>query len=402
MAGTRALTRRRILLVALITLMTGVSIWVGMIFIAGRAEAAIARSDWADAERWSRRYLAVHPGHPQMNLALAQALVSTGRCPEARRQLARIPNTDPLGPTARLREAEVLLMCEGFAAHAEQMLRKVMALDPKSADARRLLLYLYRLEDRQHDAREIVWDAHKYTEPAERHRVLTTWFLLEYAQMKANEILPWLHRFRTNDADDVNAHVAIASLRHVQADVKSALETLLAHPPPAGHSAGQALLAQCYLDMGEPEKARSILDRWPDQEDIRYWRLRGIDAQVYRQSPEQAIGWFRRVLKAHPDEWTTRHRLAQCLRAAGMSKEADLEQAETQRIQKIVTHEFVKELIDRIVPQLDASPDARHSMGSFYEQLRRPHEAQLWYEESLRLDPGHKASLDALKRMRAG
>jgi thioredoxin-like negative regulator of GroEL len=376
-----------------------IGFFAGLALCLSKAELAIDRKDWAGAERWIQRYLLLRPNDPRAILISAQALTSLGRCPEARARLARIADNSPNGPIARIREAEILLLCDGYAARAERLLQRAIELDPRSSEARRLLLYLYRVEDRPHDAREVAWSAYECAPLEDRCRILATWFLCEFAQLKAHEVFPMLHRFIKNDPTDVDAAVALAGVLFGQADVKGALRELEARSPPAEHLNGRALLVQCHFDLGDAETARSLLETWRNKDDSRYWRLRGIEAQLFGQDPRQAIEWFRRVLEKHPDDWQIRHRLAASLRAAGQFSEADAEQNETYRIQSVVTHEAVKNIIDQRLRRLDTDAAARYEMGQFYEQLCRHREARCWYDEAQRLDPSHAASREAVARL---
>lgn len=367
------------------------------------ARLAVARGDWATAEPLIRRYLWIHPRDGDVMLLLAQVLTGMNRFSDALAQLEVIDDRHPLAATARTRAAEILLMGMRRAAQAEAMLNRAIACDPQSLDARRLLLYLCRLEDRQADARELVWQTYELADASMRHRTLATWFLIEFAQFKVQDAYPTLRQFAYNDALDVDAQVALAGLLHRESNVDTALHKLQGLNLPPTHLQGRSLLARCCFDLGDAEKGRAILDEWPQtsRDDLRYLFLRGVDFQVHQHAPDKAIDAFRQVLAVQPEDWQARHRLALCLRLVGRTQEAEREEKETARIQQVVTNEKVKELIEEVIPRLEGDAAMFYRMGQFYEELTLAREARCWYAEAVRTTSEHGPSRAALERLAA-
>jgi tetratricopeptide (TPR) repeat protein len=150
-------------------------------------------------------------------------------------------------------------------------------------------------------------------------------------------------------------------------------------------------LAQCYDQLGQPDKARAqlaeALARWPDYAQALAERGRmALDAKEF----EEAEPLLRKALERVPGDYSTRFRLKQCLEQLGKHEEAArqqdrLDQADKdhKRLEEILMHELQRRPTDAALHFEMAQ--IRFRAGEIDESLR-------WLKSTLKLDPGHKAA----------
>jgi hypothetical protein len=233
------------------------------------------------------------------------------------------------GPT-HLAEARAALAL-GYAAQAEQSLRRAIAADSAGAESWRLLLEVLRVEDRAIDAQRVVWESYDRVPAASRREVLRELTLALLLDVPDETARLALKRYIAADPADVDARVAM--LRRIAAEPRATdpdrsarlaqLEALVAdHPEHVG--AREALVA-ALADAGEPDRGRAALDGWPGPEaarDGRYWRLRGRWELEYDRHPDRAEAAFRRAVEAMPEDWRSWSGLARALTRLGRAAEA--------------------------------------------------------------------------------
>ncbi len=218
----------------------------------------------------------------------------------------------------------------GRAAGAEAALRLSIEKDPASAEGWRILLEIFRAEDRRIDAERFAWGAFDRVPTEARGAVLRELTLALLADVPDADARRTLARWVRTDPNDVDARVALIRRIAEQpadgdpdrdarlAELESIVET---HPE---HLGARAALATAMAEAGEPDRGRSALDAWPvnRRDDPRYLQLRGRWALEYDQQPEDAAVVLAEAVRAVPSDWRSWYRLARALRRIGRNGEA--------------------------------------------------------------------------------
>jgi tetratricopeptide (TPR) repeat protein len=228
------------------------------------------------------------------------------------------------------REEARACLALGLAAQAETALRRAIADNPSDPEPWRLLLEIFRVEDRTLDAQQVGWDAYRSVPIPERPAILEQLTLALLADIPDDVARSTLTRWTKADPDDVNARVALEQRIATQPragdpdrDTRLAqLQAILdAHPE---HIAAREALIASLLDGGEPDRAYDLLQSWPDPpRDARYWRLQGRYLLDHAKQPEAAVRALENALTALPRDWRSWYRLARALRTAGRSDGQD-------------------------------------------------------------------------------
>ncbi len=218
----------------------------------------------------------------------------------------------------------------GRAAEAETALRLSIEKDPASAESWRILLEIFRAEDRRIDAERLAWGMFDRVSPGARGAVLRELTLALLADVPDGDARRTLARWVHTDPNDVDARVAL--IRRIaeqpadgdpDRDARLAeLESIVeAHPD---HLGARAALAAALAEAGEPDRGRSALDAWPvdRRDDPRYLQLRGRWALEYDQRAEEAAVVLTEAVGAVPSDWRSWYRLARALRRLGRDGEA--------------------------------------------------------------------------------
>lgn len=109
----------------------------------GLGVLAMTRTDFAGAEAFFRKALAVQPGAVHAQNALAGALMYQGKYTEAKRLLQALEGDRTVGPTARGNLGELYLR-QGKLDLAETKLKEAIAHQPENFDWHRHLGEVYR------------------------------------------------------------------------------------------------------------------------------------------------------------------------------------------------------------------------------------------------------------------
>lgn len=371
-----------------------------------KAQGPQAGNEWDRAEGYLEAVLSRFPHHAEARLLSAR--VATGRRDFARalERLAEIPDSDPLGAEARLREGEILYHANR-GAEAEVALRRRLALTPDCIQARRLLVALYRLEDRESEAAALLWQLYEAAPGELKIEPLKELFLAQFAMYVDGAAVRRLQLMVEENPDDIDAEVAIGSRLykgvHKGGDPEAAKQLLakcLERRP--DHLTCRANLARCHMDLGEYEQVAQLLAEWPEPvRDTRYWRLNGLLQQDYQADYAGAVESYRKVLAAEPEDYKICHRLGQCLQFSGQTEQAQVELSRAAKLRESNNYVYNRTLIRETIPRVNSDAALRHQVGRFYEDLGRHQEAACWYGEALRLRPGDGSSRAALDRMKA-
>jgi tetratricopeptide (TPR) repeat protein len=377
----------------------GVYVWSFRWLNRARGNVDAGKANRAESDL--RQFLKLHPRHPEGRLLLGLVLGHQRHWADAIEQFRQVPNCMPEAVEARWREGDAWFMMNRLA-DSEQALRKALELDPNHVESYRVLILLYRWQDRELEAQELLWHAFDRIPMSDRPGFLAEWFRIRYAQFQQEQILQRLRSSLQAQPDDVDSAIALAhwSYRDKKLNIaRDLLEQCVERRPEIVQ--GRAVLIACYLDLGEGDRAAELLRQWPaEQYEYRYWSLFGRWQHEYGHNYELAVASLARALTERPDDWETRFRLAQCLGRQGQRLESECQMAEALRIREATSHDNVKVLLDKILPAL-ALPSSRFRLGKFYEIVGYPREARCWYELALEVDPAHEASLMAISRLEA-
>lgn len=367
-----------------------------------RADRACERGQWSLATRILRPFLDRYPEHVEANLLMARSQFGNGEWQAALEHMRRIPEGSPLLVEAMFYEGSTMLHLDR-GAQAERALRECLRLDPESIPARQRLVELLLWEDRRVEARQLVWEVYERAPTDHRAAALDQLFRVDYAEFPMELCRTRLERFVAQNPRDWDAVVALARLYSSGSD--SALQARAA-PMLRGVLQEQPENVDCRtalvtVAIGEDqEEVQQLLDTWPaDQRDERYLTNRGIVQQEYERDFGNAAETFRRVLETQPDNWKVRGRFAACLRLLYQREQADFQMKRHTRVSEALKEDHIAQLLQDAVTQLATAPH-RYRVGALYETVGRFKEARCWYHEALRVQPSHRASQDAIERLK--
>jgi tetratricopeptide (TPR) repeat protein len=154
-------------------------------------------------------------------------------------------------------------------------------------------------------------------------------------------------------------------------------------------------IAQCRRLLGQPEKAKTILDgvlaRYPHFPDA--LALRGKLAWEDRQLPE-AEAWLSEAVARDPSANEVRNPLYLCLMAEG--KEAEGKEVQARQIQQDQDMKDLDGLINGKMQQSPFDPTLQCRAGVIAMRSGDPKEGLRWLESALELDPNYAPAHEAL------
>jgi Flp pilus assembly protein TadD len=334
----------------------------------------------------------IWPVDPARLRAVAEAASRAGRWPEARDAWRAVNASGRATPASRLAEAKACLAL-GMASQAEEALRQAVAEgaaagSPADPEPWRLLLEIYRVEDRLLDASKAAWEAYDRIAPVDRPAILRELTLASLSELPDELVRTALNRWMSADPDDIDAEVAL--LNRMAAEPRSGdprrserqarLGRLLeAHPD---HANARAALVASLADAGEPDRGREILHGWPGAEsdrDARYWRLRGRWLLEYDHQPELAVAAFDRVLAEQPNDWRTQFRRARALQQVGRSDEARQAAEAVSRIREVLDPLSLGPRLDAALEHLD-DPAACRALADLCRRAGLSKLADAWLD----------------------
>ncbi|MDR3634829.1 MAG: tetratricopeptide repeat protein, partial [Isosphaeraceae bacterium] len=245
-------------------------------------------------------------------------------------------------------------------------LRRAAEADPGDPEPWRLLLQLYRVEERAWEARRLGDEALAAVIPSSRREVLRDATLALLADLPDDQARAALDRWVAADPADVDARVARLrrSAAHPSADEPdraariAALADLLERTP--AHTGARELLVESLADAGDPQRGRQVLDAWPPgSRDGRYDRLLGRWQLDYERDPAGAAASFERALGDFPYDWRTHYRLARACRALGRDDQARREAEIVGRLRETLDPAVLGPRLSADVARLDESSSCR-------------------------------------------
>lgn len=373
-----------------------------------RAQVAIRMQDWATARDEFRRYLDVFPGDESARLNLAEAhfkdtsVTSDRAVSSAIQQLHYISRESPLWPTARIREARMILFAQQQPHRAELLLQELLAADPDNLDGEYVLWKLYDLTGRSHLAEPQFRKVFAATPIEGRPVRLREWYLSQFYPATANPELDQLmgfhqpgtarnaitelqrlEAFRENEPTAAVNHATVARWYSLEGNPKEALrllqEALEATESPLEDQFFVSTLVQVLFDLGEFDAAKRSFQAWPGaRSGYEYSRLDAILADEIDQDYKHAIDGYRQVVSVWPGQadWRIQYRMARCLAKAGNTIAAEEMRQRAKKVELLMEEEVHTPLRRTL-----ASPDKLETcqrMSQFYEQLGLTFEAEQW------------------------
>ncbi len=297
--------------------------------------------------------------------ARAEAAEAAGDWPSARDAWRSLNRTPAARGRTWLAEARACLAID-LAAQAEAALARACRADPADPEPWRLRLDILRTEGRTTEALRVGWEAYGAVGPGARRPILRELTLALLLPGDALDDLPddrsraRVDRWAAADPGDADAAVArrrraAAMPRPGEADLAgwiATLDGLLGRDP--GRAAAREALVVALTEAGEPERARSALDAWPEADrDGRYHRLDARWQLDQARRPDLAAAAVARALADLPHDWRARSLLARAERALGR---ADLAAREAARVDALRERLDPSALVPRLAADL-ARPD---------------------------------------------
>ena len=344
-----------------------------------------ARADWTagrldEAERGLARLADLRPPDLQERLLRAQVARQRGRVDEA------VEFLGDAGPDAPAAEAAVVASTRGtleLARHrfrdAEAALALAVDLDPSRAEARRELVNLYALQNRQADlSNQFRALAQADGEPLS-FADLYLWTLGRREDAGPAELAETLGKATTADPGDRASRLALAENLRRLGRLNEARIVLGLFAP--GDADAKAALARLALDRGDAAAAERLLTLTGARPHPASARLLGRIA-LARGDAVSAERAFRAAVEAEPDDRDGGAGLAQALRLAGKAGDAvDLARYVRDR-------DRLEWLVQNARPAARRDdPATLRAVGDVCRDLGRTALARAWYRLALSKNP---------------
>jgi tetratricopeptide (TPR) repeat protein len=348
------------------------------------ARKAAQRGRWDEAEAVLSRL-----ADPTPDDWLLRAVVATSRNePDAAcRYLARIPEGGPSAAQVGLVKSRAELL-RFRARPMEDALRLALRLDPKLAEARRSLVFLYGTQGRRLELLE------QFAALAAQGPL--TFDLVEHLCIahqeqinEPNKLKSTLERFIENDPEDRMSRLGLARVLRQLGQFDRAKDCL-ARLPDSDPDA-RACRAEIEFDRGDMEAATSLLADGP-QDHPKLARLRGQLA-LNRQHGAEAVRCFRLSDAAEPNHGETLYGLAQALRAVGDRAVAEpyARRAEAQRL--------LRDHLTNLAANREPRPIVCCRLAADCLSAGYLPEARAWYRLAIAYDPTNEQAQRALFRL---
>ena len=320
---------------------------------------------------------------------LLRAVVATSLDePEAAcRYLARIPGDGPLAAQVALVTSRAEL--GRFRARPmEDALRLALRLDPKLAEARRSLVFLYGTQGRRLELLEQF--AALAAQGPLTFDLVDHWCIGHQEQIdEPDKLKSTLERFVANDPDDRMSRLGLARVFRQLGRFDRAKECLASLPD--SDPDARACRAEIEFDRGDMEAATSLLAEGP-RDHPKLARLRGHLA-LNRQDGAKAVRCFRLSDAAEPNHAETIYGLAQALRLVGDrdSAQAYARRAEAQRV--------LRDHLTNLSANREPRPIVCCRLARDCQAAGYLPEAAAWYRLAIAHDPTNEQAQRALFRL---
>ena len=348
------------------------------------ARRAADAGQWELADSWLKRFSDLTTDDWLLRAIISYNLKSLS---DAEESLRHIPADGPLAAQALLWQGRIEL-ARFRARPMEDSLRRALKLDPKLAEARRLLVYLYGTQDRRQDLLEqfaALAEIGPLTFGLINHWCITHQDIFnEPSKLKAD-----LEKFVAADPGDRLSRLALAMNERKLGHLDRAGEILA--PLPDTDADALACRAEVAFDRADYPAGESWLAKGPTQH-ARLERLRGRLAS--RQGDRaSALKHYRLSDSLEPNHWETNYGLSQALPP---DDPATLELRDRRRAQR-----ELEEMLTTIAQNKAPKTELCRKLGALCEEAAYLPEAQSWYRLAIKMDPLDKPSQQALARLKS-
>jgi tetratricopeptide (TPR) repeat protein len=320
---------------------------------------------------------------------LLRAVVATSlNDPEsASRHLARIPKDGPLAAQVALVSSRVEL--GRFRARPmEDALLLALRLDPKLAEARRSLVFLYGTQGRRPELLE------QFTALAGlgplTFDLVDHWCIAHQEQInEPGKLRSTLERFVENDPDDRMSRLGLARVLRQLGQYDRAKDCLAGLPD--SDPDVRASRAEIEFDRGNMEAVTSLLVDGP-RDHPKLARLRGHLA-LNRQDGAEAVLCFRLSDAAEPNHFETLYGLAQALRVVGDRAAAE------PYARRAEAHRTLRNHLTNLAANREPRPIICCRLALVCESAGYLPEARAWYQLAIANDPTNQQAQRALYRL---
>lgn len=339
--------------------------------------------------------LARVPSDESAWMVLAGLHAIEGRDDDALAAFARVATPGPALAQAQALQGEIHLK-RRHAERAERALRASIAADPEAVAPRRRLVYLWLLEQRADEARELLWDLYRLTGEI-RHLITLVGTTLEGEDSR--DPRPELDAFLEQTPDDpwlrrARGLVSAREGRHAEArdDLEFAAQVIEQDP------IGQIALAECRLALGALAEREPLTRTEPPAGSPRVaerWWLVAGRIEESRGDRDAAVRDWRQAAGAGSQSREALYALGQALVRAGKPEEAKpfLDRAEDVRARGVA----LIRALDRCLRNVQDAETLEH-LGDLCEASGLEREARAWYSEAIRVDPTRREAQRALAR----
>lgn len=396
----------------------GVVLCAWLLFVVMRAQRGLAegqrllqRSAFAAALQATERYLWLHP-HDEKALMLAASILASDESldaevaiPRAQSLLARIPDTAPLGPDARAKQARLLFFVEHKPVAAERMYRRAIELKPDFIEARYLLWKLYDMTARSDRSEELFWNIYEQTPAIDRPVLMREWYMSQFFPATANPLVdvlmgysdpdkPYqlnpeyrrLQEHREAEPEEPMNYAGLAKWFQYDGDHTTALVVLEAGLKKTGAEQDPFFVSTfltTLFERGDLDRAKELFSKWSGPQDgFDYWRWTAMLADEADRDYERAVDAYTRCLNVWPGpvDWRTMYRRANCVARLRRPEEAAKLRAAAKKVEELMEVEVHQELREALADQKLRDPEAVRKVRDFYRELGRDREVSCWQE----------------------
>jgi tetratricopeptide (TPR) repeat protein len=317
----------------------------------------------------------------------ARLELANGQDSEALKKLESIPDQSPFASTARQLTGQLYLRANRLVP-AEKAYQDAIRLDPKIVQPRRELIYIYAIQLRRRELRNIFLELSTIS-PMTFQNVFH-WCLTRGNDWEPDEIVADMTKFLAADPQDKWSRIALArSLKRLVKldEAEKALEPLAANDSDA-----IAIKAQIAMDRNDPEKARELLSKGPED----HFDLAVMRAQMALAEGDynDSIRYFKTALKVDPDNRDAVVGLARALAGQGNKLEAKAWQEKATKLDKLAS--LIQEAAK---PEAAGDSSLPRRLADGCESVGHFAEAKAWWGLIAARDPLNQEAQQALYRL---
>ena len=351
-------------------------------------DQALATKNLEQARRLADQYLRQsNSTDHRLPMIQARLELANGQDSEALKKLESIPDQSPFASTARQLTGQLYLRANRLVP-AEKAYLDAIRLDPKIVQPRRELIYIYAIQLRRRELRNIFLELSTIS-PMTFQNVFH-WCLTRGNDWEPDEIVADMTKFLAADPQDKWSRIALArSLKRLVKldEAEKALEPLAANDSDA-----IAIKAQIAMDRNDPEKARELLSKGPED----HFDLAVMRAQMALAEGDynDSIRYFKTALKVDPDNRDAVVGLARALAGQGNKLEAKAWQEKATKLDKLAS--LIQEAAK---PEAAGDSSLPRRLADGCESVGHFAEAKAWWGLIAARDPLNQEAQQALYRL---